>query len=63
MVFGLNGSILWKLGLLLAVANIAGGLIGATLAIRGGSGFVRKVFLAITTLLIFKVGLDTITMW
>jgi uncharacterized protein len=63
MVFGLNGSILWKLGLLLAIANIAGGLIGATLAIRGGSSFVRKVFLAITTLLIFKVGLDTITMW
>jgi uncharacterized membrane protein YfcA len=54
---------LWKLGLLLAVANIAGGLIGATLAIRGGSSFIRKVFLAITTLLIFKVGLDTITMW
>jgi hypothetical protein len=63
MVFGLDGSILWKLGLLLAVANIAGGLIGATLAIRGGSTFVRKVFLAITTVLIIKVGLDTITMW
>lgn len=63
LVFGLDGSILWKVGLLLAVANIAGGLIGATLAIRGGSTFVRKVFLVITTALIFKVGLDTITMW
>jgi uncharacterized membrane protein YfcA len=47
----------------LAVANIAGGLIGATLAIRGGSTFVRKIFLVMTTALIFKVGLDTITMW
>jgi uncharacterized membrane protein YfcA len=63
LVFGLDGSILWKVGLLLAVANVAGGLIGATLAIRGGSTFVRKVFLFITTALIFKVGLDTITMW
>jgi len=63
LVFGLDGSILWKVGLLLAVANVAGGLIGATLAIRGGSTFVRKIFLFITTALIFKVGLDTITMW
>ena len=63
LVFGLDGSILWKVGLVLAVANVAGGLIGATLAIRGGSTFVRKIFLFITTALIFKVGLDTITMW
>jgi uncharacterized membrane protein YfcA len=63
LVFGLHGSILWKVGFLLAIANIAGGLIGATLAIRGGSAFVRKVFLVITTVLIFKVSLDTITMW
>ena len=63
LVFGLDGSILWKVGLVLAVANVAGGLIGATLAIRGGSTFVRKIFLVITTALIFKVGLDTITMW
>ncbi|MBC7464059.1 MAG: TSUP family transporter [Actinobacteria bacterium] len=60
-VFGIHGVILWKLGLALGVANIVGGLIGARVAIRGGSAFVRRVFLIVTAILICKVGLDTLT--
>ena len=60
LIFGLNGEILWKVGLTLAFANVAGGLIGANLAVRGGSNLVRKVFMAITFALIVKVGFDTI---
>ena len=37
LVFGFNGEIIWKVGLTLAVANVIGGLIGARIAIRGGS--------------------------
>lgn len=60
-IFGFHGVILWKLGLLMGIANIAGGLIGARVAIRGGSGLVRQVFLLVTAILIFKVGIDTVT--
>ena len=63
MVFGLNGAILWQVGLVLAVANIAGGLLGARLAIRGGSTLIRKVFLFVTIALIIRVGIDTLTNW
>ena len=59
LIFGLNGEILWKVGLTLAIANVAGGLLGANLALRGGSTLVRKVFMAITFALIVKVGFDT----
>ena len=59
LIFGLNGEILWKVGLTLAIANVAGGFLGAHLALRGGSNLVRKVFMAITLALIVKVGFDT----
>jgi uncharacterized membrane protein YfcA len=63
VIFGVHGVILWHVGLVLGVANIAGGLLGARLAIRGGSAFVRQIFLIVTTVLILKVGVDTITHW
>lgn len=63
VIFGLHGVILWKLGLILGIANIAGGLLGAKVAIRGGSVLVRQVFLLVTALLICKVGVDTIRLW
>lgn len=62
-VFGFHGVILWKVGLVLGLANIVGGMLGAKIAIRGGSAFVRQVFLVITAILIFKVGIDTLTHW
>lgn len=63
VVFGLHGVILWHVGLVLGGANIAGGLLGARMAIRGGSAFVRQIFLVVTAILIIKVGVDTISHW
>ncbi len=63
VIFGIHGVILWKVGLALGLANIAGGILGARMAIRGGSALVRKFFLIVTLLLIVKVGVDTITHW
>ena len=57
--FQLTGHIWWQLGLLLAVANVTGAIIGSHMAIKGGSALVRKVFLAVIYLLIARVACDT----
>jgi uncharacterized membrane protein YfcA len=43
----------------MGIANISGAIIGARLAIKGGSTLVRKVFLLVTVALIVKVGIAT----
>ena len=42
-----------------AVFNIGGALLGARLALRHGSGFVRGVFVAVAAILIARLGYDT----
>ena len=59
MVFGINGAVLWQIGIILGIANISGAVIGARLAIKGGSTLVRNVFLLVTVALIVKVGIAT----
>lgn len=59
MVFGINGAVLWQIGIILGVANISGAVLGVRLAIKGGSTLVRKVFLLVTVALIVKVGIAT----
>ena len=56
--FGFSGHLLWQLGAIMAVCNICGSLIGMRLAMRLGSGFVRKIFLAVVSLLILKTAYD-----
>lgn len=52
--FGAHGYILWHVGLGMAVCNVAGAMIGTRLALRGGSVFVRKVFLVVVCALILR---------
>ena len=59
LVFGINGAVIWQIGIIMGVANISGDVIGARLAIKGGSTLVRKVFLLVTVALIVKVGIAT----
>jgi hypothetical protein len=56
--FGYSGHLLWQMGLLMAVCQVGGSLVGTKLAIRHGSAFVRKLFLAVVVILIAKTGLD-----
>ena len=56
--FGYSGHLLWQVGLVMAVFNVGGSLVGSRLAIRHGSGFVRKIFLLVVALLIVKTGYD-----
>jgi uncharacterized membrane protein YfcA len=58
MWFGYSGHLLWQLGLLMAVCQICGSLVGTRLALRHGSVFVRKLFLVVVSLLILKTGYD-----
>lgn len=60
IVFGLAGSVLWGLGLLMAVCNVAGAIVGARTAIARGSGFVRIVLLVVTGALIAVLAWQTV---
>ena len=58
LLFAPTGHMLWALGFGMAACNIVGAQLGSRLAIRHGSGFVRLVFLIMTSLLIAKIGWD-----
>jgi uncharacterized membrane protein YfcA len=53
-----HGSLLWGVGLVLGLANMAGGYLGARTAVKQGSTFIRNVFLAVVGALIIKLGYD-----
>lgn len=57
--FGASGHVLWGVAVLMAMFNVGGSLLGSRLALRYGSGFVRRVFLGVATALIGKFGYDT----
>ncbi|MER2541712.1 MAG: TSUP family transporter [Azonexus sp.] len=52
--FASHGPILWQIGLIMAVCNLAGSYLGTRLALKHGAGFIRKVFLGVVTILILK---------
>jgi len=56
IVVGLRIGFMWKLGLVLAVANLAGGYMGSHMAIKKGSSFIRIFYLIVTGLLILRLG-------
>ncbi|WP_281182157.1 sulfite exporter TauE/SafE family protein [Micromonospora mirobrigensis] len=58
VVFGVTGHVWWLLGAAMAVCNIAGAVLGARMALRRGSGFVRVVLLVVVLALVVKLGLD-----
>jgi uncharacterized membrane protein YfcA len=60
VVFGLSGSVLWGLGLIMGAANLVGGFLGARTAISRGNSFVRKVFLVVLTGLIIRLAYDVV---
>ena len=63
MWFGYSGHLLFQLGLLMAVCQVGGSLVGTRLAIKHGSAFVRKLFLVVVSLLILKTSYDALVKW
>ncbi len=58
LVFAATGNVNWWLGIAMAGCNIVGAVLGARMALRRGSGFVRIVLLVVVLALIAKLALD-----
>ncbi|HRP95939.1 MAG TPA: TSUP family transporter [Rhodocyclaceae bacterium] len=56
--FALNVTLLWQLGLVMAVCNLCGAVTGSRMALKHGAGFVRGMFLGVVALLIVKLAYD-----
>lgn len=54
-----NGYLLPLLAVAMAVFNVSGSVVGTHLALRHGSGFVRRMFLIVVSALIIKFAYDT----
>jgi uncharacterized membrane protein YfcA len=61
LVFFAQGAPLVGLGLTMGACNVAGGYLGAHMAIRRGSGFVRVVFLVVVAALVVRIAYDIAT--
>lgn len=57
-MFAWQGSVLWQLAGLMAVFNLAGGMVGAHTALKKGSGFVRVVLLTTVFGLVVKMAYE-----
>ena len=54
-----TGHVLYQYAVPMAVANIAGAVFGARLAMKGGTSLIRKLFIALVSVLIAKLAWDT----
>jgi uncharacterized membrane protein YfcA len=57
-LFAAKGHVWWHFAASMAVANVAGSLMGTRLALRHGTGFVRIFFLLVVSALIVKTSYD-----
>lgn len=53
-----KGYIVWQIALPVAAANMLGNYLGAHMAIKKGNAYIRIFFIAVTTVLILKLGYD-----
>lgn len=56
-----DGQVVWALGLVVAIGNVAGGIFGARTALKKGSGFVRVIFVIVVSAMILRLGYDLTT--
>ena len=61
LVFVPQGVVLWRLGLAMGLANMVGGYVGARTAVSRGAGFVRVIFIAVSSVLVLRLGYDMIS--
>jgi uncharacterized membrane protein YfcA len=58
VLFAIRGTVVWRIALPMAAAQLAGGWIGAHLAVRRGDALVRKVVVMVALALAVKVAWD-----
>lgn len=56
--FARNVELFWAFAAVMAVCNLCGAIAGSRLALKHGAGFVRKMFLAVVSVLILKLAYD-----
>jgi len=57
--FAGNVELMWALAAVMAVCNLSGAVLGSRMALRHGTGFVRKMFLGVVLVLIARLAYDT----
>lgn len=63
LLFVPQGAVLWEVGLVLGACNLAGGYLGARLAISRGARFVRAFFVVVVSAFIVRIGGDVLGVW
>ncbi len=56
-----TGHVLFQVGAMMAAANILGSIVGVKAALKYGSGFIRILFLVLVSVLILRLGYQTLT--
>lgn len=58
VVFVVEGHVLWLLAACMAVGNVTGGALGARMALKRGTSFIRYALLAVVVVLVVKLAHD-----
>jgi uncharacterized membrane protein YfcA len=58
VLFAWTGHVWWQVAAVMAVANVAGSLVGSRLALKHGAAFVRRAFIVVVAALICKTAYD-----
>jgi uncharacterized membrane protein YfcA len=62
-VFVPQGAVLWKVGFVMGVCNLAGGYLGARTAVARGTRFVRIFFIIVVTGFVIRIGGGLLGLW
>ena len=62
-VFVPQGAVLWKVGLVMGLSNLAGGYVGARTAVSRGTRFVRAFFIVVVSAFIVRIGGEVVGLW
>ena len=63
VVFVPQGAVLWQVGLVMGVANLVGGYVGARTAVSRGTRFVRVFFLLVVSAFVVRIGGQVLGVW
>ncbi len=62
-VFVPQGAVLWGIGLAMGLANLAGGYLGARVAVSRGARFVRVFFIVVVSSFVVRLGGGVFGLW
>ena len=62
-IFIPQDAVMWRTGLVMGVANLVGGYLGARTAVARGARFVRVFFIVVVTGFIVRIGGEVVGLW